>query len=288
MKNVKISVLIPVYNAEETLKECLISILNQTYENYEIIVVDNNSTDKTKKIIGEFIGGNAKIKYIFEEKRGRGRARNAGIKYATGEIITMIDADCIAQENWISEIIKPILEHGEQVIMGGEKDVINSFWTKNIQIANQNLVKKNLKGNHVGHLDTKNFAIRADLIKKMMFDENIGNMEDFELYLRLKKDKKIFFLPNLNVEHKHKESFEKWFELQIDRGYWVYRIYQKHKNEKDSKKEPMFKNFSIINWIKFPFWTIVQFIKKPVGEASFLIISDLGWKIGIIKGLILQ
>ena len=62
LKDPKTSVIIPVYNGEKTLKQCLDSVLNQTYKNYEVIVVDNNSTDKTKEIIKDFQKKNEKVR----------------------------------------------------------------------------------------------------------------------------------------------------------------------------------------------------------------------------------
>lgn len=83
MKNYpKVSVIIPVYNGEKTLARCLNSVLNQTHSNYEVIVVDNNSTDKTKEIINKFKEEDSKIRYAFEPYRSRGAARNKGIETA--------------------------------------------------------------------------------------------------------------------------------------------------------------------------------------------------------------
>ena len=88
-------------------------IANQTYKNYEVIVVDNNSTDKTKRIIEKFQHKDKKIKSVFEPHRSRGAARNAGVNVAKGKIIEMTDAYCVVQKNWIQELIKPIVEEGE-------------------------------------------------------------------------------------------------------------------------------------------------------------------------------
>ncbi len=102
MKNSKVSVIIPIHNSEKTIKQCLTSVLNQTYKNYETIVVDNNSTDNSKSIINSFQNKNKEIKYFFEKRIGRGFARNKGLKEAKGEIIIMTDSDCIVPQNCIT------------------------------------------------------------------------------------------------------------------------------------------------------------------------------------------
>lgn len=90
---IKFSVIIPVYNAEKYLKKCLKSVLNQTYDNYEIIAVNDGSTDKSGEILQQFSKKHSVIKYIFQENKGEFCARKTGIMAATGDYITFIDPD---------------------------------------------------------------------------------------------------------------------------------------------------------------------------------------------------
>jgi glycosyltransferase involved in cell wall biosynthesis len=161
-----ISVIIPAYNVEKTLGRCLESVLAQNYAPFEVIVVDNNSKDKTKEIILDFKKNNKKVKYIFEGIKGRTSARNAGIKNADGEIIVMLDADCLVPMNWIWEISGPIIRGEELVEMGPYRPCLDNFWSKNMQKADNDFLKRSLNGSYINHLDTKNFAIRTDLMKK--------------------------------------------------------------------------------------------------------------------------
>ncbi len=280
-----VSVIIPVYNGERTLQKCLNSVLNQTYKNYEIIVVDNNSTDKTKDIIKEFQSKNKKVKYLFEPKRGRAIARNLGIRNVKSSIIVMTDADCIVPEDWIGELTKPIIHEKESVVRGVERDLIKNYWSKNIQKSNWKFLKRNIKGKYINDIDTKNFAIRSSLIKKLMFDSNLETLEDFDLYLRLKKITKIRFKPSVRVGHNHKSSFASVTKIYFDRAYWTRRIYRKYKNS-EIKNEAMFENISFRKFLLFPFWMAFQFIKKPIGEAFFLLISETSWRIGLLCGII--
>ncbi len=99
MQTVRVSVVIPAYNEEKLLKRCLVSLQNQTCQPFEIIIVDNNSTDATAKIAKE-----QGVIVIQERRQGIAWARDAGFKRATGDIIARLDADCIAPPNWIQKI----------------------------------------------------------------------------------------------------------------------------------------------------------------------------------------
>lgn len=278
----KVSVIIPVYNGEKTLQRCLDSLLCQTYKNFEIIAVDNNSKDRTKKIIK----GSTKIKYIFESKKGRSSARNAGIKAAHGRIIAMTDCDCIAPKDWLERLTELINLGKENIVMGFEEDPVKNYWTSNIQKSNCCFIKDNLNGRYARHIDTKNFAVKVDVIKQIMFDEDLHNLEDFDLYLRLKCSFNIRFVPDIMVRHYHKDSLSSWFKLQFDRGYWCYRIYRKHKYEKNIKNEPMFQSLLIKNILLLPFWAIFQFFTRSVSEAFFILVSETAWRLGLLWGKI--
>jgi len=286
MEKPKVLVIIPVYNGEKTLRPCLSSVLNQTYENYEVIAIDNNSTDNTKDIIKEFQEKNKSLFYIFESSIGRSSARNAGIKKADGEIIAMTDSDCIVPDNWIEELIQPIIYENEFAVTGSEDDLVKNYWTKNIQKANSAFVKLGLNDNYASNVDTKNFAIKSALMKELMFDPNIKALEDFELYLRLKRIAKIRFLPFIKVGHRHPYSFCKLVTNNFQRAYWAKRIFDKHRKDLDLKNDIMLQSISFKNFLVFPLWMVFQFIKRPIGEAYFILVSEVSWRVGIIWSII--
>jgi len=91
--NPKISVVIPTYNRPNQVKKAIESVLNQTYKDYEIIVIDDGSTDDTKNIIVDLISVEKKIKYIYQSNQGRSAARNTGIKNSAGKYISFLDSD---------------------------------------------------------------------------------------------------------------------------------------------------------------------------------------------------
>ena len=89
----KVSVIVPVYNVENYLEECVNSILNQTYENLEIILVDDGSTDNCPQICDDWAKKDKRIKVIHKANGGVSSARNVGLDNATGEYIGFVDSD---------------------------------------------------------------------------------------------------------------------------------------------------------------------------------------------------
>ncbi|MEK6590950.1 MAG: glycosyltransferase family A protein, partial [Nitrospinota bacterium] len=102
----EISVVIPVYNAEKTIIRCLEGIYSQTFKEFELILVDNNSTDNSARLIEDFISKNKglNIHLFHEPKQGSCAARNRGARNARGKIIVNTDPDCIADKNWLKDI----------------------------------------------------------------------------------------------------------------------------------------------------------------------------------------
>ena len=111
-----ISIIIPTYNRANLLPLTLDSFLAQNYprDRYEIIVADNNSTDKTREVVARYFGNSAvPVKYIFEKRQGVHYARNSAAKQASGDILYFTDDDMVADQNLLSEIIKPFMMDGK-------------------------------------------------------------------------------------------------------------------------------------------------------------------------------
>lgn len=103
----KFSLIIPAYNVEKYIKKCLDSVLNQTYNNYEIIIINDGSTDNTYKIL-ESYKSNKKIKIINQENKGLSNARNTGVSNAKGDYILFIDSDDFIEKELLEILNKTI------------------------------------------------------------------------------------------------------------------------------------------------------------------------------------
>lgn len=119
-KTVRISVIIPIYNAETSLSKCIKSVLSQTYTDIEIILIDDGSTDKSGDICDKFALKDDRIKVIHKTNGGVSSARNAGLNIAQGEWIVFVDSDDWCEEDYLSDFFntKDILRASDIVLQG--------------------------------------------------------------------------------------------------------------------------------------------------------------------------
>lgn len=102
----KISVIVPVYNSEKYVRRCIESVIMQTYQNWELIMVDDGSEDNSLTILYEYEKQDSRIKVIHQDNKGPGNARNKGINHATGDYIVFVDSDDRIDENYFSLLSK--------------------------------------------------------------------------------------------------------------------------------------------------------------------------------------
>ena len=141
MNDKKISIIIPIYNVEKYITECLESVIYQTYKNLEIICIDDCSNDNSLKITEEFALKDKRIKIIkFKQNLGVAQARNTGIESATGDYIFFLDSDDYIKSDIIEKMYKKICETNSDIVVAG----IQAFSEDN---ENEYLVKKATKSN---------------------------------------------------------------------------------------------------------------------------------------------
>ncbi len=196
-----ISVVIPAYNEENAIEACLTAFQNQTTTHpFEVILVDNNSTDKTvekAKIYADRIP----LKIIHEKKKGRGAARKTGFEAAQGHIILSTDADTVIPPHWIETMTAHFADSSIIAITGtgkitDRKKLINAFFNF-LQPMSMRAYRLTF-----GHywLTGFNFAITKDAYKKAGgFKEELNAQEDVELAFRVKNIGKIKFVKDVPV-----------------------------------------------------------------------------------------
>lgn len=119
MKNDLISVIITVYNVERYLRECLDSVLAQTYREIEIILVDDGSVDSSPDICDEYVKKDARVHVIHKDNEGAPKARKVGCEYSKGEYLSIIDADDWLEQDMIEKLYRAVTQQDVQVAMCG-------------------------------------------------------------------------------------------------------------------------------------------------------------------------
>lgn len=178
----RVSVIIPTYNEEKVIGDCLKSLEKQSWKNLEIIVVDDGSADRTFKILSDFKFQNSNFKVFKQEHLGPGMARNLGAKHAEGEILVFVDADMTFDKDFIEKLTEPIRQNkvigtfSKEEYVENKENVWSKCWNLNKGLPPDRMHPKNYPDQQP--------VFRAILKKK--FEETggfrpIGYIDDYTL-----------------------------------------------------------------------------------------------------------
>lgn len=188
----KISIIVPVYNVEKYVEKCIQSLINQSYKNIEIILVDDGSNDRSNKIIDEYAKVDSRILTIHQKNKGVSAARNAGLKVATGEYVGFVDPDDYVDYQMYETMLKKIeLNMSDLAVCGFSKvtelsDKEEIFEIKDELISPKKCVEDlfDFRGGYAIKPSVWNKLFRRDKIGDLKFDENIGISEDLKFVVQ--------------------------------------------------------------------------------------------------------
>lgn len=189
---IKFSIIIPVYNAQNTIIQTLNSCINQTYTNYEILIVDDCSDDDTVNVINNTFNSKKITIFKFTNNKGVSSARNYGWSKAKGEYVTFLDSDDIWHLQKL-EILNEILENSDIKFIGHNYTELDKELT-----IKKTLIIKELKFSNLlfrNYFNTSCFIIQSNINER--FRENIRFTEDHDLILRISEKYKIFYLDSI-------------------------------------------------------------------------------------------
>lgn len=141
MRNDLISVIVPVYNVEKYLRRCLESLLNQTYKNLEIILINDGSEDKSGNICDEFSECYDNIKVIHKENGGLSSARNAGLEICKGKYVSFVDSDDWLELTFYEELVDTMNSQKVSIVCAGRYDVFETVNNRKIGLCPSKLEK---------------------------------------------------------------------------------------------------------------------------------------------------
>ena len=186
-----ISIIIPCFNAEKTLENCLQSVVQQSYANLEIIIIDDGSTDETSLIYNKFQSNDERILVLKLQNSGVSKARNTGVKAATGDYICFVDSDDWAELNYCSELYSLLVgENADISIVEASYEDENG----NVLCSKPISEEKIFDGNRALVLLLEDQEIqshpwgklfKADLLKNVHFPENLKCFEDYSTLFKI-------------------------------------------------------------------------------------------------------
>ncbi len=310
MSNYKVSVVIPTFNEEKTIKKLLYSLINQTEKIDEIIISDNNSTDSTKKIIESFAIKNHNIRVLDRDGICRGSGRNQAINNSKNDLIALIDAGTYADKNWIKNLLIKFKNGSSNFAVFGC-----------VKIIHKNLFQQSIAASMVPH-SKENFII-DESVSSLLITKNtwkkIGKfpeskkgdyiVEDLIFIDRIKKDFKVTYADdayiNWLIPNNLKQLFLRYLEYS-EGGYkngffrkWHYGIIRNLFIFIILILISIFYNYFIFTIILLIYLRPFLYLRKKLSYKSFnfynkaksilslsyiLILIDLASILGIIKG----
>ncbi|MBO4679436.1 MAG: glycosyltransferase [Lachnospiraceae bacterium] len=242
-----ISVIVPIYNIEDCLEKCIDSILNQTYDNFELILSDDGSTDRSGEIADRYAANNSRIKVIHKPNGGSSSARNEAIKIAGGEYYSFVDSDDFVEPDFLETLAKPVERAKADgtnvplIVQVGRNEIdINGNIMPDICVppAEETFINsKDFFKSLIMHIGDCSFCTKitaAELFKGRHFPEGKLN-EDFHLLIQMLQDcdgvvslpgykYHVFYREGSNSRKKNKEDFSRVFKDNIDNADLVEKI----------------------------------------------------------------
>lgn len=217
-----ISVIVPAYNAEKTIKGCLDALLNQDYNgNYEVIIVDDGSTDSTPEIVSKYQA----VRLIRQLNAGPAAARNRGASEAKGDIILFTDSDCVPEKDWLRMMMEPFENDNSVIGVKGiyktrQKEIAARF----VQLEYEDKYDKMKKDETIDFIDTYSAAFKKDIFLSMGgYDTSfpVACAEDVDLSYRMSAGGyKMVFNPNAVVYHIHPNTLTSYLKKKYKFAFW--------------------------------------------------------------------
>ncbi|MBQ8492382.1 MAG: glycosyltransferase family 2 protein [Acidaminococcaceae bacterium] len=210
------SIIIPVYNVEPFLRKCLDSVINQTYENIEILIVDDGSTDQSGKICNDY-SVDSRVTVFHQVNGGLSAARNTALNHANGEYLFFVDSDDFVSPTFVSDAVTVLEKEDSDIVIFNYTEAGMTNEEKNVYSKIANLtayeIKQKIISDDIGNY-VWNKAYRKFLFSKLRFPEGEW-FEDLavmgQLFMQAKKismlNKSLYFYRIQNTSYLHKRTF---------------------------------------------------------------------------------
>jgi glycosyltransferase involved in cell wall biosynthesis len=294
-----VSVILPVYNGQNYLAAAIESILGQTYTDYELIIIDDGSSDSTKEIVLSY--SDSRIKYFYQENRGLSISLNRGIEYSQYEYIARMDADDIALPQRLEMQITYLKDNPNIDLVGGQMHAINAdgdfIGYRHSPVGEENIGRYIKFGCPVFH---STYLVRKYVYKSLSGYRNLKTAQDYDLLLRAHEHG--FIIENLSFtvlsyrvhplggsqRDKLRQALNKIYVKKMAR----YRKHGQFKKENELLRRLRNQKFKVGVWLKLVFNYRCLLLQKRVTKKDFtqhlysliiIILSVLHYKLILIS-----
>lgn len=219
----KISIIIPIYNVDKYLDKCLDTIINQTYKNLEIILINDGSTDNSLNICKTYAKKDERIIILNKENEGVSISRNKGIKIATGKYVVFMDADDYVASNHVEHLYNCMIENNVDLVISNAIDIkedgtiVKNKKNSDLLMTRDECLCELLTEKNFYHVCWGNLY-KKEFLEECLFNSNYRIAEDLDfLYTYISKTKKVYFTSKKtyywvirNTSATHLPYSEKW------------------------------------------------------------------------------
>jgi len=310
-----VTVLVTAKNAENTIKDCIESLLRLDYSHYNIYITDGYSDDETFKILKKMKKKHSKKIKLERIKGNIAKAHNFMIRKVKTELIAMTDADCVVDKKWLKNLTSQLTSEDIVASVGycSTPKKVNEL-QRLIGLELENRFKKFPK--FITRGPTMNLCVRTDIAKKVKFDERFDVAQETDWGYRLREYGKIKYAPKAVVYHYHRPTWRSFFKQQFRYGKHMPLLYLKHKRMStgDQISKPsmicgefiflsacfflfvglFYETFLVLSKILFTFLIIlylIDILKLTRNIADIILffglylVRTLAWSIGLVFGI---
>ncbi len=264
-----VSVIIPCYNQGHYIKEAIDSVLTQTYQRVEIVVVDDGSTDNTKFIVDKY----PSVKYIYQNNQGLSAARNTGIDNSKGGFLVFLDSDDWLLPHALEVNIKYLEKNPEAVFVSGSHKKISHNGIIHETRKPLRLIpyQQLLHQNYIGMIAAVMF--RREIFDQYRYDTSLTSCEDYDLYLKITRDHKV-------INHAQEIAIYRFHEKNMSGNAasmlnTVLDVLKRQENNLRGKIEKTYYASGLSNWKKYYYKKHYLHLSKLLSQNKMIEHKDL-------------
>lgn len=259
-----VTIVMPVHNRQNVVSRSIESVLAQTFHSWELVVVDDGSTDSTRDVVRSFTRADPRVKLLEQPKSGVSAARNAGIRAGSGRIVAFIDSDNAWRDDFLHVSVSSLEQFDVPVTYAGIKRYENNGSTAFVGLqAGREYLLDGLSFIDLNVL----VAERALLDEVGLFDESLRRWVDYDLILRLLLDHPAKYVPVIGVDYDHEDKGAGRITTS-ERSTWRDVVLSKHLLDWDAPRERVPGRISVLLHTRNNWQETVECVRSVLREAD--------------------